>query len=301
MQFRTRYRVRESNEQKVPYMNKNNCCTRLAIVSLIFAGHVGRTQADVWTLTDGDSFVRVDDVAGSAYDWTVGTVDHLTHQWFYYRAGGAGFESPINSISAPSSYLNGANQLVTTYANAMLSVEVTFTLLDTLNPGESHFNQEVTVNNLSGSPLSLNLFQYSDYDLAGIADNDSVQMFAGSFNVRYAYQTEPGGQYLTETVNSSPSDGATTIRMEAALFDTTLASLTDASVTTLNNNLMSGPGNTTYTIEWERTLAAQGEQGSSIQLSKLQTVVPEPSSFALFSLAGGTLMLLRSRRQSEQS
>lgn len=274
--------------------------TTLYLVALSCAGVASQSSAAIFTLNDGDSSAKVDDAAvgtGSVYDWTVGGVNHLNHQWFYYRLGGAGFESPVESISAPSSIFNGTDQLVTTYANGTLSVEVTFTLADSLNPGQSAFNEEITINNLTGSPLALSFFQYSDYDLGGDSNDQSVDF--SMLGPLYRKTIQKGNNVtLTETVNPSPSIG-TTVNVEAALFNTTLTRLTDGNVITLDNNPSAGPGNLTYTYEWQRTLQPTGQQGSSFQLSKLQTIIPEPSSFALMSLGAATLCFLR--RQQRQN
>ena len=258
------------------------------MLALLLVGLGTRTQATLWTLTDGDSSVKVDDVVGRAYDWTVGGVNQLNQQWFYYRPATSGAENGIQSISAPNSILSDPTLLTTTYANASISVQVKFTLIDSATPGTSGFNEEITINNLSGAAMNLSFFQYSDYNLGGNAFDQTVLMT--QIGPRYGKAVQTDGLWqLTETVNGI----GTTVRVEAALANQTLTSLTDGSTTTLNNVDNAGGGDLTYAFQWDKTLAA----GTTLQLSKLQQLqlVPEPSSMALALLGAAALLGLRKR------
>ncbi len=258
------------------------------MLALLLAGLGARSQASLWTLTDADSSVRVDDVLGRAYDWTVGGVNQLNQQWFYYRPATTGAEFGIESISAPTSVLTGSTVLNTTYANASISVQVKFSLIDSATPGTSGFNQDVTIINLSGASMNLSFFQYSDYNLGGDAFDNNVLMTKIGGKYGKAVQTD-GSWRLTETVTGI----GTTVNAEAALFNQTLASLTDGSTTTLNNVDNAGSGDLTYAFQWNKTLAA----GATLQVSKLQLieVVPEPSSMALGLLGAAALVGIRKR------
>lgn len=269
-------------------------CKIVVALTMAAVASVAPSNATIFPLIDGDSSVMINDAtgSGSAYNWTVGGVNHLNSQWLYYRIGTSGPEAAIDTISGPSSVLNDPKTLTTTYANSLLSVQVRFLLADSANPGQSSFNQEVTINNLSLSPMVLNFFQYSDYNLGGDATDSSVNVTAIGGKYRKAVQVD-GAYTLTEIVNPTP--GAT-IRTETALFNQTLTSLTDGSTTTLNNDSSEALGNLTYAFQWTYTVAA----GGSVQISKLQeiTVVPEPTALAIFTVAG-LLFASRGRKHKE--
>ena len=279
--------------KRVPKSKRGSLCRILA--GLLLAGLAFEGRATIYTLTDGDSAVLVNDASGSgsAYNWTVGGVNQLNNQWFYYRIGSGAQEYAIDSISAPTSILDlNGKGLTTTYANGTISVQVYFSLVDSLNPGESHFNQVVTVNNLSGASMSLNLFQYSDYNLGGDPNDQSAQFYLSGGKYRNLVQTD-GGWTLTETVNP-PISPSTTVLVAAVSDGSILTSLTDGSVTTLPNDTSEGPGDITYAFQWQSTIAT----GGSLQLSKLQGVVlvPEPSSLVLISLGGCFIIGMLRRR-----
>jgi hypothetical protein len=55
-----------------------------------------------------------------------------------------------------------------------------------------------------------------------------------------------------------------------------------------------------YAYEWDVILAASGNPGSSLTISEIQAVVPEPSSVALVASGMLVLALLYRRRQGGQ-
>jgi hypothetical protein len=103
----------------------------------------------------------------------------------------------------------------------------------------------------------------------------------------YALQTK-GSTILSET---SVTPGAN--HGEANFYPNTLNSLNDASPTTLNDNVGPvGPGDATWAFEWDTTV----NPGGSFIISKVLSLqVPEPSSFALFSLGLAACALYRRR------
>jgi len=265
------------------------------VVVLSLACVAFQSEATIYTLTDGADSVKINDASGSgrAYDWTIGGVNQLSQQWFYYRLGSGGPEYPIDSISAPTSSLDSNNRiLTTTYANSTISVTVVFKLSDTANAGQSQFDQDITVNNLSGVAQTLHFFQYSDYDLGGNASDQSALFSLVGGKYRKVIQTD--GSWKLEEMVTPTSSALTTFLVEASS-GTLLTSLTDANTTTLPNDISEGPGDISYAFQFQWALAASGT-GSTFQLSKLQGIVPEPSSLALISMGGFILGWMKRRR-----
>ncbi len=92
---------------------------------------------------------------------------------------------------------------------------------------------------------------------------------------------------MQETVHTPPAD-----HQEAEPFPTTINKLNDALPTTLADNAGAGPGDITWTYEWDTVIAP----GDTFLISKdMQIVVPEPSTVALL-LVGLVGFCLRKRR-----
>lgn len=255
---------------------------------------LGASAQDI-TIANKNSSLDVNtNTAAGVINWNVDGVDYLKNQWFHYRVGSGGPESPLQSISsAPTvaiTSLSSFARLNLTYANASYSVLTSLKLTgNTAGSGRSQLNEDITVSNLSGSPLDFHFFQYSDFDLYGTSGGQSVQFFQNSANNQYykAVQTD-GSRTVTETINSTIFPIG---HFEAGLFNTTIASLTDGTSTTLNDVTSAGVGDVTFSYQWDVTLAP----GASFQLSKLIEIVPEPSSMAILALAGISMAIYRRR------
>lgn len=254
---------------------------------------LGASAQDI-TIANKNSSLDVNtNTSAGVINWNVDGVDYAKNQWFYYRVG-SGPESPLQSItSSPAvaiTSLSSFARLNLTYANSSYSVLTSLRLTgNTPGSGRSQLNEDITVSNLSGSPLDLHFFQYSDFDLFGTTGGQSVQFYQNSANNQYykAVQTD-GTRTVTETVNSTIFPIG---HFEAALFNDTLSSLTDGTPTALNDITSAGVGDVSFSYQWDVTLAP----GASFQLSKLIEIVPEPSSMAILALAGISMTLYRRR------
>ena len=254
---------------------------------------LGASAQDI-TIANKNSSLDVNtNTSAGVINWNVDGVDYAKNQWFYYRVG-SGPESPLQSItSSPAvaiTSLSSFARLNLTYANSSYSVLTSLRLTgNTPGSGRSQLNEDITVSNLSGSPLDLHFFQYSDFDLFGTTGGQSVQFYQNSANNQYykAVQND-GTRTVTETVNSTIFPIG---HFEAALFNDTLSSLTDGTPTTLNDITSAGVGDVSFSYQWDVTLAP----GASFQLSKLIEIVPEPSSMAILALAGISMTLYRRR------
>ena len=225
-------------------------------------------------------------VAGAGVsNWQVAGVNQLNYQWFYYRVGNSGPEAPIQNLDLTPAvvYTPAERKLDLTYDNGSYSVRTLFQL----NSGNTPtLSEGITVYNYSGASLDFHFFQYSDFDLFGQAGGQSVQFFTNSVTGQYykALQTD-GQRTVQELVNTAtPPIG----HYEANIGNATLSSLTDGGPTTLSDSGSAGVGNVTFTYQWDVTIA----NGGSFQLSKLLTIVPEPTvlSMVIIAIAGSGIM-----------
>ena len=261
----------------------------LAALVLSVCGLVSQSEAQIITLTDKNSTAQIDTASQSGmFNWFVDGNDQLAQQWFWFRVGGSGPESSINTISAPIIGTNSAKTLFLMYTNSQFSVEVDF-LLNGSAPGsgKSDMAESMTINNTSGAALSFHFFQYSDFDLAGA--NSVLLSTNQSGLINQVDQQSPGINLQEAVVTPGANHG------EAGLFPTTLNKLNDGIPSTLNDNFSAGPGDGTWALEWDLNIPT----GQSVLISedKRLDLIPEPSTVILV-LWGLITLGLRKRRRS---
>jgi len=264
------------------------------VLVLLLAGLAAQSQAQSFTLNNGNSAVTINTAASAGMaSYLVDGVNQVQDQWFYYRIGSVGPEAPIDSISLPNASQSDARTLDLSYANVQYSARVVYTLTGgAAGSGQSGLNETITFLNESATqPLSLSFFDYSDYDLNGVAGGQTLQFGTTSIPTTWInhFTQTMGPSSLTTKLTSgvfAPS------HVEAALYNQTLASLNDGSPTTLNDNLGPVTGDVTGTFEWDVTLAPD----TSLTISSLISVqVPEPSVLGVFAV-GLVAVVCRTRR-----
>jgi len=271
------------------------------LIAILFAGTVVQSEADIYTIGARDTSMQID-LAGGVSQWTVDGVNQLNLQSFYYSVG----SSPAASIytlglpSAPTITTNFSKTTVTlntTYANSTVSVGTLFSLQSSpVGSGKATLAQTLTINNLSATAQVFHFYQYSDFDLGGVSGGQNVQFSSNGSGQQYQVVQTGSGTILTGLVTAVTGGSFGQSEVQAGLFDGNQFGLGSGNPVTLNNTLTAGPGNVDYAYEWDATLAA----GSSITISEIQTVVPEPSSVTLVASGMLALALLYRRRQGGQ-
>lgn len=275
-------------------MKKRNFLILLALLPALVVLAVP-AQATIVTLTDQNSTAVIDTTSASGmYSWVVDGVPQLFQQWFWYRIGESGGEQGIEKLGIPTELSTGTNQLKLTYANASLTVDVIYSLLGApLGSGTSDMGEQISLKNNTSQTMSLHFFQYSDFDLGGTPDNDTVNIGLLGGDAVAAIQTDPSSNFqLTESITTvAPLAN----RWEAGYYPDTLNSLGDADPTTLANTLTAS-GDVTWAFQWDLTIGA----GNAIVISKNKVLemapVPEPAAI----LGLGTILLLVGRKLSRK-
>lgn len=225
------------------------------------------------------------------YSWKVDGVEHITQQWFWYRAGTTGGEQPIDTLTPVQAVTldvdgtPGQDALLLRYRNpgATFEVSVRYTLTGgAMNSGGASLEEVIRVVNLTDNPIDFSMFQYVDFDLNGTAADDTVSLSGTPINT--ALQVDPFAE-ISETVVTPPPT-----RYEVSEFGVPGSleeRLNDGSPTTLANTL--GPltnADATWAFEWDFRLAPRGSYLISKNKSLRGTVaVPEPRSLLLVGLA----------------
>jgi hypothetical protein len=282
----------------------NVCSGRLLSLSvvtfaIIFQGLVWQSRAEVYTLQDGDSQATVDSAGGGGMSsWTIDGQDQLVKQWFYYRVGSVGANAGIQNLGQASFSQPNNWTLDVTYGTAQspLTVDVRYTMAGgSSGSGTAAIGETLTIHNNSPSAsLDLHFFEYCNFNLGGLANSDSVQIFKSpptpAGKVFLASQTG-GNINLSETVDAETVVAPGAMRGEVDYANTpnnTLSRLLGGTPYDLNNNLGNaggplGPGDVSWAFQWDKTVGA----GSDYIISKnknISGVVPEPSTLALISL-----------------
>jgi hypothetical protein len=258
-----------------------------AFVFQIMAG--AASAAPLYTLSSGNSSVSVD--VGSQtgiYNWTVDGQNQLNQQWFWYRIGNSGPAASIDTISAPTASLLTASILSTTYANAQFSVSVLYSLVGGApGSGTSDLSEQISIQNLTGSALSFDFFQYADFNLGGTPNNDTGQLDKNGKKYGGVTQYNSPGCRVSENVDAAVSQPANygEIGTGSGASSTILNLLKNSGFTHLNdqNSTPPGGGNVNWGLEWDANIAPGGtfiiSKDLNIEGVVGVTPVPEPTAW----------------------
>jgi hypothetical protein len=258
-------------------------------------------RGNEFVLTDGNSTVNISTTSDyGMYGWNVDGVNTIYKQWFYYRPDGQGMEKPLNDLSLISAVQPTDSTLVTMYGNAQFSIQVNYTLLGgAAGSGGSDVGEQIKIKNLTGSPLTFHFFQYTDFDLDGSYNGDTVQLgknVQGQFNE--ALQSKPDGASNIHFADTVISPGAN--HGEVGTGQTIFNKLIDNSPTTLDD--FAGPvtGDATWAFEWDPVIPAGGSFTIGLTKNQYMTLVPEPSTLSLIPMGLTMFALVRRNRRSSK-
>jgi hypothetical protein len=256
----------------------------LAVSGLFFLP--GNGLAQIVTLSDAGSSASIDLGSSAGMDnWSVLGQNQLNQQWFWYRTDN-GLAQPINTIGGLTYTMYGANDVVATYQNAQLSIQIEYVLSGGgVGSGNADITETIAAKNLSASSsLNLNFYEYSNFNLLQ-SGNNTVQVYGSPGAYSYVTQTS-GSTALTEAIVSPNANYA-----EAATFNQTLNELNTQAGLVLNGNASAGPGNVTWAFQWAQTVAANSELDIFKDKSLSIATIPEPSTVAFIALGAGVLGL----------
>jgi len=265
----------------------------VVFVALALVLSVGPARAIPYTLTNGNSTVSIDPSSESgAYAWTVDGLNVLYQQWFWYRIGPTGGESPLNALPLLSAGTLG-KLADFDFGNSTMNVDVTYLLTGGgAGSNTADIAETITIKNLASTSLDLHFFQYSDFDLSGIygiGGDDKVVIDPG-------FQRVDQGSLIGFPMMSETVLGPKPNEVEANTYPNTLSSLDNGTPTTLDGNLTAS-GDVTWAFEWDSVLAANN---GTLIISKDKRIAPSPVPEPATILGLGTILLLVGRKLSRR-
>jgi hypothetical protein len=281
-------------------MKEPKCCLFKGLLGGVLLLVAASSPAQIQTLVNNNSFADINpNNQQGMFDWFVDGQNQLFQQWFWYRVG-LNPEQSIDTISAPLITRPDAKTAYITYNNGAFSVEVDYVLTgQSPGSGQADIRESIRIHNFTASPLDFHFFQYSDFNLLNDPNGDNVALgtdLNGLFNE--AFQTK--GPLNTSSILSETDVTPGANHGETAFAGATLGKLNNGVPDNLNDNAgPTGPGNVTWALQWDYQGTSMIAPGGDALISKQKFLqVPEPSAFALISLAAVVCALHR-RRQSQ--
>jgi hypothetical protein len=250
-----------------------------AVVLMVAALAICPGWAALVSLTNQNSLFQIDPTAEmGASVWQVDGLDHLFMQQWFYRLSSGGSVLSINNLGAPAVTVSGTNYVQIGYAPAGFAVTLGYTLYGgSAGSGFSDVAETFRIENLGGSPLHFDLFEYSDFDLRPYGSDDSAE----HVNANMVQQWDSAYQ-VSESVARTPD------RWQISAPFAITGDLTNSTSPSLNTDCA-------WAFQWNLVVPAYG----SIAFAKEKTImpVPEPSSLlALASCLAGMCAFRRRRR-----
>jgi len=294
--------------QKIVFNGKSVvllCATLIASgIMLVPSRSLALVQNPNVTLTSGGSVATLNLGGGSGNigmnSWSVLGQNQLNQQWFWYSIGSGQVAQSIDTIG--STYGVTINQpnssqvdvIYGTALNAPLSIEVDYTLNGGgVGSGNADLMENIYADNYSGSGITLNLYEYSNFNLLQSGNNNVVIIPNPSGPGYEASYQASGGTAIEETLVSPFANNAEAEPVGGA--SDTLNSITTIAGYSLNNNLTAS-GNVSFAFQWTANIASGGELQIVKDKELSVQAVPEPSSVAFIALGVGALGLVLRRK-----
>jgi MYXO-CTERM domain-containing protein len=230
------------------------------------------------TIVDGDTRFTLSSYTGGGTgvgptaDFVVDAgqtdTDHMFQAWWWFRLAGDTRETTLSNATSWS-WVGNVGRLTYTYPTFRATVQYVVTGIE---PGLGFVTQTVTIFNTTNQPLTLDLFNYQDLDMAESASNDSATQ-AGANVISVTDGGNTGWRAEYEGTNA----------FQVASFDSLRDMLTDINVDNLNGTgLPFGPGDWTGGYQWSFTLSPF----TAATASATVTIIPAPGALALLGLGG---------------
>lgn len=199
------------------------------------------------TLHDGNSVIEIDPTTERGLlSWTVDGINQVFQHWFWLQRPQDTTQTSVDYLSAPYRDAYSLSNAVLSFLDQKFTLQIAFGLQGGA-PG-SHaatLAETLTITNVSAATLSMHVFDYADFDLAGAWTNDSLAFP----NSQTAAQTGKG-MMVTQVVTPVPA------AWEGSWYAITLDELDGSSPAHFSDTITpSFPGDQTFAFQWYVTLS----------------------------------------------
>ncbi len=215
------------------------------------------------TLQSGNSVVRINPTDNQGvFSWKVDGVEELYQQWFWLRQGSSGPQASLDTMGVPLGAALTSSNATINYVSAPLNINLGFVLHGgAVASSASDLAETLSVQNTNNSAITLHVFQYVDFNLAGPSGADTVLFPANNTVVQ-----QGGNTIMTETVQSPPPSF-----WEASFYPLTFDKISGNSPATLSDTVMpASAGDQTFAYQWDVTLVA----GQTLTINSTQSIRP---------------------------
>ena len=247
----------------------DNLCLRLGLAAAI----AGTAMAQDLNIQHGNMRYKAGALSATAQDApscdlkadALGT-DHLFSQGWYFRVAGDTSETSFRNVGTVTRAVATADHADSDFANVesrgLFSAMQDFDIY-AAGPASGVMISRLTITNISGAPLTMDVFNYADLDVGGSSSGDSATGGTSSIVV-----TDPVGVTIeyraigNDLVEVADYGAPTPIRTK----------LTDTAVTTLAGwSGTFGPGDFTAAFQWQNRTFAPGQVRSYIVMFAVDT------------------------------
>lgn len=250
-----------------------------ALASAAFAqsgtGGTATNGFSTFTMTDSPTSGSANAPGADFRVGGLGNPDHLYSSWWWFRMPGDTRETAFSNATS-SSWAGNTGRMDFVYPS--FTATMIFRVTGIIN-GFGILTETVTIRNTTNSPLTLDLFNFNDIDLAGTAGNDITTQPAVNI-VRFTDTALPGWRADYEGTNSFAFDDAGSVQNL----------LTDAAVNNFSATGAVASGDREGAFQWTIHLAP----GDAATASATITIVPTPGVSALAAVGAG--LVIRRRR-----
>jgi len=276
-------------------------------MATVLAASCPLSAAAIGTVTDGDvTFGYTNDFntsRGNTVDTDfIGAApgDQTWESWWFFRVAGDRSETAFGTPDIENYSLFGGTVGRLDWNDpggaGLFSAALAFEVRDT-GVDQGLLFQQLTIVNTGPAPLTIDLFHYSDLDLATSFGGDSASVIPNPDGLEVS---------ITDGTNFAPIIGYDATAYQISAYNGVLRDLTDNNRDDLDNSGDGfGPGDVTVAFQWSATIGV-GESlgfltqfGSDTPLAPPSTsLVPEPGTALLMGLGLGMLGAARRAARS---
>jgi len=251
------------------------------------------SQAAIINLADGGSTVTIDSSTNGVNTWMVGGQDHAFELNYFIRFNDSSAAIALTSFASTFTGGGGTNNAVVSYDTADWRIDVSYTLLGSAFVAD--LAQQVRVTNKTNTDMTLRLFDYNEFDMAGTFANDFSTRL-GNSTIR---QAEGGASAATNVVG-----GATPVPdfSEMGTFSGLRTRITTSgyNLDTANGAGIGqtlGPADLGFAFQWNATIGA-GQTALFSTDKIVNNPIPEPATMVGLGLGVASLVAARRKRKA---